>query len=91
MRDIVAEKGFQISYMDDFSCLVSSTSAAKNCRALTAICKELFGRAAENSAEFAPEKTDLIHFSSKREPITEGITVETTSGATHIAPKTVIR
>ena len=87
VRDIVAKKGFQISYMDDFSITISSTSAAKNCRALTAIYGELFSLAAENSAEFAPEKTDLIHFSGKRETIIEGITV----GSVHITPKIVVR
>jgi hypothetical protein len=71
----VAKKGFQISYIDDFSITVSSTLAAKNYRALTAIYGKLFSQAAENSTEFAPEKTELIHFSSKRETITEGITV----------------
>jgi len=83
----VAEKGLQILYMNDFSCSVLSTSVAKNCKALTAICSKLFSLAAKSGAEFAPEKTDLIHFSGKREPITEGITVE----ATYVAPKPVVR
>jgi reverse transcriptase-like protein len=80
-------KGLQMSYMDDFSYSVSSTSAAKNCRALATIFQELMASAAENGAEFAAEKTELIHFSTRRQPITEGITV---AGVT-ITPKPVVR
>ena len=34
IRDIVAEKGFQLSYIDNYSISVSSTSARKNCKVL---------------------------------------------------------
>ena len=84
---LVAKEGFQLSYIDDFSISVSSTSAAKNCKRLEEICRGLFSTAKEIGANFAAEKTELIHFSSKRTPITEGIIV----GGTTIKPKPVIR
>ena len=75
VRNIVADRAFQLSYIDDFSISVSSTSAAKNCRALETIVQGLFQKAEAHEAQFDPGKTELIHFSPSRTPIEEGLTI----------------
>ena len=75
VRNIIIEGGFQLSYIDDFSISVSSTSAEKNCRTLAALAAALLATAAANGIDFDPAKTELIHFHRKRTLITTGLTV----------------
>ncbi|KJZ71458.1 hypothetical protein HIM_09144 [Hirsutella minnesotensis 3608] len=75
IRGILAAKGYQLSYIDDFSISITSTSAKKNTRQLEAIASSLFEQAKEQGVQFDPSKTELIHFSRQREPILEGIWV----------------
>ncbi|KJZ68329.1 hypothetical protein HIM_12279 [Hirsutella minnesotensis 3608] len=75
VRGILATKGYQLSYMDDFSISITSTSAKKNIRQLEAIASSLFEQAEGQKVQFDPSKTELIHFSRQREPILEGIWV----------------
>ena len=59
-RDIWQSQAFQLSYMEDFSIALSSTSARKNCRALKSIAESLIEKAAEKGVQFEPAKTELI-------------------------------
>ena len=81
VRGLLAKRGLQLSYIDDFSISVASGSARKNCRLLKEIATELFREAANQQAPFNHSKTELIHFSRKRETprdpvILPGLTVE---------------
>jgi ribonuclease HI len=87
VRDIVAEKGFQVSYIDDFGIAVTSTVAKKNCAALRNIAECLFTKGAERAVQFDLGKTELIHFSSRKAPILEGLEL----GGITITPKPIIR
>ena len=87
VRDIIADKAYQLSYMDDFSLSISSTSAARNCRAIEDIVASLIDVAGSQGVQFDPGKTELIHFTTQREPITEGVTIASVA----IAPKSVVR
>lgn len=93
VRSILAEKVsnsltiYQLSYMDDFCLLVSSTVARKNCRALEQAIIGLFTKAGQQAVEFDPGKTELIHFHTKRLVITEGLELP---GLT-VKPKEVVR
>jgi ribonuclease HI len=67
--------------MDDFSLSVASSSPRKNCRLLREIAIELFHEATLQQAPFNHSKTELIHFSRKRETPTDpvilpGLTVQ---------------
>ena len=76
IRNLVANKAaFQLSYIDDFSLSVSSTSARKNCRIIEGIVQRLFQAAEEYKAQFDQGKTELIHFSTQRTAIEEGVTI----------------
>ena len=72
IRDIIADKAFQLSYMDDFSLSISSTSARKNCKILERIVAKLIEEAKGQGVSFNPKKTELIHFTTQRTPITIG-------------------
>ena len=61
IRDIVADKAFQLSYIDDFCLSVSSTSARKNCKVLEEIVAKLIKTAEEHRVSFNPAKTELMH------------------------------
>ena len=87
IREILADKAFQISYIDDFSLSVSSTSAKKNCKALEKIVARLIKSAEEQGVSFNPKKTELIHFTTQRVPITEGVNV----AGEGIAPKASVK
>lgn len=87
VRDIIASKGYQLSYIDDFSISITSTSARKNVRQLEEIASSLFVQAAAQKVAFDPGKTELIHFSRQREPILEGVRV----GGLLIAPKQLVK
>jgi ribonuclease HI len=87
VRDICAPSGLQLSYIDDFSISVTSTSARKNIKLLATIASSLFQQAAAQKVEFDSDKTELIHFSRQKMPITEGIQL----GSIFIKPKQLVR
>ena len=66
IRDIIANKGFQLSYIDDFSLTVSLNLVTKNCQVLERIIGDLINKAADKKVQFDATKTKLIHFYSKR-------------------------
>ncbi len=57
---------FQISYIDDFSLSISSTSAKKNLAILSKAIRDLFIEASKIGVTFDSSKTELIHFSTSR-------------------------
>ena len=87
IRDIIADKAFQLSYIDDFSLSVSSTSARKNCKVLEKIVAKLIESAEKQGVSFNPMKTELMHFTTRREPITEGVNV----AGEVVAPKSLVK
>ena len=87
IRDIIADKAFQLSYIDDFSLTVSSTSARKNCKVLEKIVANLIDIAKEQGVTFNPKKTELIHFTTKRDLITESVNV----AGEVVAPKSLVK
>ena len=87
IRGLLAKQGFQLSYIDDFSVSVALGSARKNCRLLKEIAIELFQEATKQQAPFNHDKTELIHFSRKRETPVDPISLP---GFT-IRPKAVLR
>ena len=86
-RDVWQDRAFQISYIDDFSLAVSSTSAKKNCRALKDAAETLLQHASGKGVHFDPGKTELVHFHTRRKPESEGLTIN----GCHIQPKTLVR
>ena len=87
IRDIIADEAFQVSYIDDFSLSVSSTSAKKNCKAIEKIVANLIEAAKGQGVSFNPKKTELIHFTTRREPITEGVAI----AGQAVAPKPLVK
>ncbi|OXV05133.1 hypothetical protein Egran_07099 [Elaphomyces granulatus] len=87
VRDIIADKAYQLSYIDDFSLSISSTSAYKNCRALEGVVASLIEEAESQGVQFDPGKTELIHFSTQRKPIDEGVSI----AGQAITPKPIVR
>ena len=88
IRNILADnQAYQLSYIDDFSLSVTSSSAKKNCRQIKEVVDKLFAAATQQGAQFDPGKTELIHFSTKREVITEGVKIANLT----ITPSPVVR
>ena len=73
MARVLAKQGFQLSYIDNFSITISSTSAKKNYQMINNILQDLFQLAKEKGIEFDIAKTELIHFHTHREEIKEPI------------------
>src|SRR6266496_5174912 len=67
--EILANKGYQLSYIDDFQIIILSTSVLKNCKALEEILELLFSQAQDKRVEFDLDKTELVHFYSHKEEI----------------------
>src|SRR6266536_2723848 len=53
-------------YIDDIGLVASSESIERNCKILKESAIRIFEKGAENLIQFDPEKTELIHFHSKR-------------------------
>jgi len=87
VHHITGSKGLQLSYMDDFSITASSKSAEKNCAELESVIRQLWELASQQEVIFDPSKTELIHFSTRRQAHTAGIRV----GDITILPKEVVR
>ena len=86
-RDVWQDEAFQLSYMDDFSLAVSSTSARKNCKALERIAESLMKKAVARGVQFEPSKTELIHFHTRRKEETAGLTID----GYEVKPKRLVR
>ena len=55
-----------MNYIDDIDLVASSESIKKNCKILKEFVIRIFEKGADNLIQFNPEKTELIHFHSKR-------------------------
>ena len=55
-----------LSYLDDIGLAVSSNSIEENCQLLQKLAKDLLIKQDQNCMQFDMEKTELIHFHSKR-------------------------
>ncbi len=55
-----------ISYINNIDLIASSESIKKNCKILKKTAIRIFEKGADNLIQFNPEKTELIHFHSKR-------------------------
>src|SRR6266487_6572956 len=63
-----------MSYIDDIGLVASSESIEKNCKILKEVVIRIFEKGADNLIQFNPEKTELIHFHSKRN-ISENVNI----------------
>src|SRR6266536_124122 len=55
-----------MSYINDIDLVASSESIEKNCKILKEAVIRIFEKRVNNLIQFNPEKTELIHFHSKR-------------------------
>ncbi len=55
-----------MSYIDDINLIASSESIEKNYKILKEVVIRIFEKGADNLIQFNPEKTEQIHFHSKR-------------------------
>ncbi len=55
-----------INYINDIDLIASSESIEKNCKILKEAAMRFFEKGADNLIQFDLEKTELIHFHSKR-------------------------
>jgi len=55
-----------ISYINNIDLVASSESIEKNCKILKKATIRIFEKGADNLIQFDPEKTELIHFHSKK-------------------------
>ncbi len=55
-----------INYIDDIGLVASSESIKKNYKILKEAAVRIFEKRADNLIQFNPEKTELIHFHSKK-------------------------
>src|SRR6266511_455938 len=55
-----------MSYINNIDLVASSKSIEKNCKILKEVTIKIFEKGADNLIQFNPEKTELIHFHSKR-------------------------
>ncbi|KAF7566278.1 hypothetical protein PtrM4_145980 [Pyrenophora tritici-repentis] len=70
IRDLFpALQSFQLSYINDLSLTTSSTSLKKNIRALQKEIATLFAKGEQLDIIFDTSKTELIHFTAKKERI----------------------
>src|SRR6266516_7694184 len=63
-----------MSYIDDIGLVASSESIEKNYKILKEVVIRIFEKGADNLIQFNPEKTELIHFHSKRN-ISENVNI----------------
>ena len=92
IRDLIPKVSkidhLQLSYMDDISVSVSSTSVAKNLQNLKLIINELLGEAEKLSVTFEIEKSEFIHFCHRKEPPTSPLIL---NNNITLEPKEVVR
>ncbi len=55
-----------INYIDDIDLVASSESIKENYKILKEVAIRIFEKGANNLIQFDPEKTELIHFHSKK-------------------------
>jgi reverse transcriptase-like protein len=87
IRDIVQDLGYQLSFIDDISISVTSTSARKNYKVLSEAYTSLITTANE-AIQFDPKKTELIHLSRTRTPFKDPIRLP---NGPLITPKKVVK
>lgn len=79
---------FSVSYMDDISISVSSTSLRKNIRLLEKQVASLFTQGTPCAIQFDAAKTELIHFTTSQTAPTAALTLP---DQTVVTPKEVVR
>jgi hypothetical protein len=67
---------------------VASRSAKRNCQQLEDIAIQLFQQATEQRVQFEASKTELIHFSRKKQPYTNPVTLP---GGIIVQPNPLVR
>jgi len=92
IRELIQDRAFQLSYIDDFCISVTSISIKSNCKKLEEIIKSLISEAEKQNILFDMGKTELIHFyDKKRAGIEEPITIMIDNISIIIKPKMLIR
>ena len=81
------ERAYTLSYIDDFTIIVTLNSAKINCKKLEGIALKLMSKAKEAAISFNISKTELIHFHNKHTTIEEGLKLRDTE----ISPKPLVR
>ena len=71
----MTNKGYQLSYINDFQIIISSTSVFKNCKALEEILELFFNQVQNKGIKFDSNKIKLIYFYTHKEKIITLITV----------------
>ena len=89
IRDLFREKScLVLSYIDDISLTVSSTSLKKNIRILEKEAKSLYNLASINEIEFDLDKTELIHFTKSKDAPLSNLTLP---NGIIVKPKDLVR
>lgn len=89
IRDLFQSKGgLYISYIDDISITVSSTSLKKNIKILEREARRLFDLGTSNHIEFDLVKTELIHFTKSKDAQKTPITLP---NGNIVKPKQLVR
>src|SRR5438105_6311015 len=81
------EGAYTLSYIDNFTIIVTLNLAKTNCKKLEGIALKLMSKAKEAAISFNIGKTELIHFYNKHTTIEEGLKL----GDTEISPKPLVR
>ena len=80
-----------LSYLDDIGLVVSSKSIEENCQLLQKLAQDLLVKQHHNCMQFDMEKTELIHFHSKRFFDLENKTYSVKIGESIIQPKSLVK
>ena len=80
-----------LSYLDDIGLVVSSKSIEENCQLLQKLAQDLLVKQHHNCMQFDMEKTELIHFHSKRFFDLENETYSVKIGESIIQPKSLVK
>ena len=80
-----------LSYLDDIGLVISSKSIEENCQLLQKLAQDLLVKQHHNCMQFDMEKTELIHFHSKRFFDLENETYSVKIGESIIQPKSLVK
>src|SRR5436190_12061108 len=80
-----------LSYLDDIGLVVSSKSIEENCQLLQKLAQDLIVKQHNNCMQFDMEKTELIHFHSKRSFDQKNKSYSVKIGESIIQPKSLVK
>ena len=80
-----------LSYLDDIGLVVSSKSIEENCQLLQKLAQDLLVKQHHNCMQFDMEKTELIHFHSKRSFDLENEAYSVKIGESIVQPKSLVK